>query len=73
MTSREDEHLALAQRHVAEGEQRVAQQMRLVDRLATDGRDTADAAKFLETLMQSLAVMRDHLQLILREIADAEP
>lgn len=67
MTSSEDEHLVQAQRHVGEAEQRVAQQRRLIAQLAADGHDTAEAEKFLETLIQALAAMREHLQLIQAE------
>lgn len=58
-----NDHLALAERHVREGEQRVAQQIARIEQLAADGHDTTGAEKFLETLMQSLALMRQHLQL----------
>ena len=58
-----NDHLALAERHVREGEQRVAAQQDLIEKIALDGHDTKDAEKFLETLMQTLALMRQHLQI----------
>jgi hypothetical protein len=58
-------HLALAERHIMEGEQRVARQQKLVDRLEHDGHDVGDArallAQFLE--LQALFIAdRDRLR-----------
>ena len=56
-----ENHLAAARRLVIEGEQRVAQQMMRIEKLAADGLDTTDAERFLETLKQALALMYIHL------------
>ena len=69
MNEMQAEHLALAQRHVIEGEQRVARQVALIAELERDGYDTRDAKEFCETLEETLALMHAHLQLILDEIA----
>ncbi len=55
------DHLTQAQRHVREGEQRVADQRQRIAQLAADGHDTTDAEALLATLEQTLALMRDHL------------
>ena len=69
MTDQHDDHLAAAQRHVSEGEQRVAHQQALIQQLAADGHDTTAAETFLRTLQETLGVMRQHLQQILDERA----
>jgi len=61
------EHLAQAQRHLVDGERRVARQELLVTELALGGRDIADAKLLLRTFRESLALMRVHLQ---QEISD---
>ena len=43
-----ENYLAAARRHVIEGEQRVAQQMMRIEKIATAGLDTTDAEKFLK-------------------------
>ncbi len=67
MQDQQEDHLALSERHIAEGEQRVAEQIALIEQLARDGHDTTDAQALLETLQQSLALMYDHRQQILDE------
>lgn len=57
-------HLAMAERHVKEGEQHVAKQRALVGDLERDGRDTAVAIKLLKEFeeLQGLHVAdRDRL------------
>lgn len=49
--------LEMAQRHVAEGQARVAHQTALVAELARDGRNTARAEALLATLKNTLLVM----------------
>lgn len=46
------DHLAMAKRHVAEGEEHVERQKMLIAELARDGHDTAVAQKLLATLEQ---------------------
>jgi hypothetical protein len=63
------EELAQADRHIAEGEARLARQADLVARLMADGHDTALAEMVLETMESTLASFRNHREPILREIA----
>ncbi len=53
--------LDLAQRHVAEGEERVAHQTALIDLLTQQGHDTAAAELLLSTMKETLLLMRAHL------------
>jgi hypothetical protein len=53
--------LEMAQRHVVEGEARVAHQTALVAELARDGHNTARADALLATLKNTLHLMRDVL------------
>jgi hypothetical protein len=50
------EHLELANRHVAAGQERLERQRRLVARLQDAGRDTDQALVFLSELEQTLAL-----------------
>jgi hypothetical protein len=47
----------MAQRHVAEGEARVAQQTARIAELARDGHNTAQARAVLATLKDTLGIM----------------
>ena len=53
--------LELAQRHVSEGEARVAHQAALVAKLAQQGCDTAQAESLLATMKDTLRLMHEHL------------
>lgn len=69
MPSQHDAHLALAQRHVCDGERRVADQAARITRLAAAGHDTAVAEALLRTMEETLAAMRCHLlQLLAKEV-----
>ena len=57
----EESPLEQARRHVAEGEQRIAEQRAIVERLRSDGYDTRDAERLLHTLEQTLELMMEHL------------
>jgi hypothetical protein len=50
------EHLELANRHMAEGQERFERQRRLVARLQEAGRDTKQALILLSELEQTLAL-----------------
>lgn len=67
MTTHQEDHLARAKQHVAEGEHRVANQKALIAQLEQDGHDTTDAQAFLETLQQTLEQMREHLRIEIAE------
>jgi hypothetical protein len=65
----EREHLAKAERDIAEGERRITRQMLLIERMGREGHDTAEAEKLLLTLRETLAEWQAHREEILRELA----
>ncbi len=54
----------MAARHVREGEERVARQEAIVERMLKAGyqREAAEAAKLLETMQTTLRLAREHLR-----------
>ena len=66
-----EEHLAEAKRHLAAAELNLARQPGTVARLARvqDHQGEASASALLTTMERSLATMRTHWDMILREIA----
>jgi hypothetical protein len=62
----EAEHLARAERDIAEGAARIARQAALIDRLQDKGRDVA--AELLANLRQALGQWQDHRDEIPRTI-----
>ena len=68
----EREHLALADRHILEGEARIKRHSGLIDHLRENGRDTSTAMALLQTLQETLLVWRDHRDQILHAIARLE-
>jgi hypothetical protein len=56
-----DGHIAEAERHVREAEQRLCRQQELVAELARAGHGTELAERLLDTMTVLLATMRDHL------------
>lgn len=69
MTDQTKNHLALAERHIVEGEQRIADLKALIEQLARGGHNTTDANNLLNVLQDSLTLMRRHRKLIVDEIA----
>ncbi|WP_114946763.1 hypothetical protein [Microvirga calopogonii] len=65
----EREHLAKADRDIADGERRVAEQIILIEQMRKDGHDTALAEEFLRNLEQTLEQWHAHRRLILDAIA----
>ena len=61
--------LALAQKHVDEAEGRIADQERLIFRLADGGHDTAVAKNLLRLMREILDGMLDHRDRIVADIA----
>jgi hypothetical protein len=59
---RMESSLQQAERHVREGEERVARQAALVQRLFARGLDPAGAEAILESLRASLELSREHLR-----------
>jgi hypothetical protein len=49
------EHLARAERHIAEGAERLARQQELIDRLTNHNHDTAWAQALLRTMRETQA------------------
>jgi hypothetical protein len=64
----DEDLLALANRHVAEGEQRVANQQMLIAKLVAGGHDTTLASELLQAMLESLTIMRQDQQLILDKL-----
>ena len=64
-----DERLTAAQRHIAEGEQRILKQEQIIVDLYFSGHNTQDACALLETLRQTQALHIDDRERILNEIA----
>ncbi|WP_201833803.1 hypothetical protein [Microvirga zambiensis] len=62
------EHLAKAERDIAEGERRVTRQMILIEKLRHDGHDTVEAEHLLLTLETTLAEWQAHREEILRDL-----
>jgi hypothetical protein len=65
-----ERHLVEADEHVARARQRIRHQARVARTLGRDGHAgaEADANRLLQTLRDSLRVMLDHRDLILREL-----
>ena len=66
--AREAEHLVMADRHIAEGEQRVSNQALLVERLCARGYDTVQADNLLRIFEMTLTEWRAHRVLIVQRI-----
>ena len=64
--------LIQADRHLAAGEQRIAEQIALIQRMTRDGYDTALAWDLLRSLEEVMVTWREHRKLILDAIARHE-
>ncbi|WP_414471029.1 hypothetical protein [Microvirga sp. M2] len=69
---RERAHLILADRHLVAGEQRVAGQIALIQRITEHGRDSTTARDLLRLLEETMVLWQDHRRLILDAIARHE-
>ena len=67
MTAYKD-RLALAERHVVEGEIRVTHQVILIVQLRAQGHDTAQAENLLVEFERALAGMYEHLHVLQAEL-----
>lgn len=65
-------HLELANKHVAEGERRVAAQLELVMRLERDGHDALQARRLLHEFEQILALQIENRDLIVQELSESK-
>ncbi len=68
----ERQHLILADRHLAAGEQRISEQLALIQRLTGQGYETTRAKDLLRLLEETIATWQDHRRLILEAIARHE-
>jgi hypothetical protein len=64
MNGPDESPLAMAARHVVEGEDRVARQEAIVERMLKSGykREAAEAVRLLETMKTTLRLARQHLR-----------
>jgi len=62
--------LTLAERHVAEGAEKILRQRRTVERLAADGHNTDMARQILKTFEDLQATLVAQRDLVLRELAE---
>jgi hypothetical protein len=64
MNDRDESPLAMAARHVMEGEERVARQQAILERMVKAGyrREATEAEKLLETMRTTLELAREHLR-----------
>jgi hypothetical protein len=62
------QHLAQAERHVAEGEQHLLRQEELIAELDRDGHDTEKARVILDTLRETQALHLQDRDRIMREL-----
>lgn len=62
-----ENHLAQANRHIAEGKARIAGQEALAARWASNERNTATAREILEAMHKTLALMHEHRAVLLSE------
>ena len=62
-------HLELANRHIAEGQLRIAEQKARIEGLEQGGHDTTASNELLRVLEESLELMMRHRDLIVRELA----
>ena len=63
------EHLAMAKRHVAEGEIHLSRQRALIAELDRDGHDTADARAILATMLETQRLHVEDRDRILKELS----
>jgi len=64
--------LRLADRHIVEGESRIAQQEALVGRLESEGFPAPEGERLLQTLRETLQLWRQHRTQILMRIGYLE-
>jgi hypothetical protein len=61
--------LATADRHIAESQERIAQQAKLVSGLEAEGYDTTGAQNLLRLLQRNLEVLNAHRERMMRELS----
>lgn len=66
------QHLAEADRHIAESEQSITQLRENIAAMQCKGLDSTIAEKFLATMLGTLLAMQEHRNLILRQLEIAD-
>ena len=66
----EEEHLALANRHIAKAAERIVRQLALIERMAAAGHDTSQAERLLQEMERALELMYAHRAQIMRELSE---
>ncbi|HEX6840967.1 MAG TPA: hypothetical protein VF113_05555 [Stellaceae bacterium] len=70
--AKEQADLERAERDIREGEERIANQSRIVAELRRDRHDTVEAEKLLWAMQQSLEAWKTHRDIIRSLLADAK-
>lgn len=70
--NREREHLAQADRHIAECNGHIARQREIVEKLALRGQPCEEAKQWLTTLQNSLSILERQRELILEALQEAK-
>ena len=65
----EEEHLRKAEADIAQALDRIERQRQLIERMAAHGHDVTIATSLLETMYETLEVMKAHREQILQELA----
>ena len=66
----EKQHLALANRHIAEAKERIARQSALIRRIAAAGWDTSLSESLLKEMQRALDLMYEHRAHTVRELSE---
>ena len=62
------QHLAQTERHIAEGEEHLAQQALLIEKLERHGRGSEDARALLKTMTETQALHKQDRDRVLKEL-----
>ena len=62
------QHLAQTERHIAEGEEHLAQQTLLIEKLERHGHDSEDARALLKTMIETQALHKQDRDRVLKEL-----
>ena len=65
----EEEHLRKAEADIAAARERIERQSELMTQMSAHGHDTTTAQELLQTMRETLAVMEQHREAILQELA----
>jgi hypothetical protein len=65
----EEQHLAMANRHITEATERIARQSALIGRIAAAGWDTSLSERLLQEMERALGLIYVHRAQIMRELS----